>query len=571
MRHSGFYIALLKAFVRYNWLILICLPELLFAQTDKKLEPVSRTYAITNATIVQAPGRIIHDGTLVLKNGLIHDAGKNVSIPRDAIIIKADSLYVYAGFIDGLSRVGVDKPDQEASMEKPKDPGNPDPARAGITPMQDVRDFLNPDDRSLADLRTQGFTVAHVVPYGVFLPGKGAIISLGGDSKSEMVLASNASLYTEFTFARGVYPSTVMGIMAKWRELYRQASEAKSYQQMYASTRSGLERPVIDPVLEAFYPVIEKKLPVIFKAEKSTDVFRVLTLENELDFSLSIAEMKEGWEAIPKIKASGARIFLSLDLPEEVRAAENRETFEVKEEHQVFSEQERERLEKRRIDFIGKYAAQASMMHASGLKFGFSTMQVKPSDIHRNLRKMIAAGLSEDAALAALTTTPAEFFGLTDRLGTIDKGKIANVIVTSQPYFSEKMKIQYVFVDGELYECGGRGKKYDKKPLSDIEGPWSFIMQAPEGKVNLKIVFKKQGKIYGGYISGGNLPAPIDFKTVTLEGNKLRFTYTAVVESNRLDVTVHGTLEGASFKGRMNFGTFGEFPMEGTKDPRNDR
>lgn len=569
MLNAGCNIVKLKSPGKYIRLIFICLPLVSFAQKDIKLEPVSRTYALTNAFVVQAPGRTISFGTVIIRDGLILDVGKNIQIPREAIIIKADSMYIYPGFIDGLSRVGVDKPDKEANMEKPKDPGNPSPERAGITPAQDVRDYLNPDERSLVDLRSQGFTVAHVVPYGVFLPGKGAVVSLGGESKSEMVMVSDASLYAELTSTKGVYPSTIMGVMAKWRELYRQAAEAKAYQQVYASVRSGLERPVIDPVLEALYPVVEKKLPVVFKAENATDIFRVLTLGKDLGFTLTIAEMKEGWDAIQKIKTSGAKVFLSLDLPEESRPAETKETFEVKEENQVLTEVEKERLEKRKEEYMRKYAGQAASMHANGLKFGFSSMAVKHTDIHANLRKMIAAGLSEDAALAALTTTPAEFFGLADRLGTIDKGKIANIFITNQPYFSEKMKIRYVFVDGDLYECGGKGKKYDKKPITEIDGTWSFTMQAPEGKVNLKIVFKKQGKTYGGYISGGHLPNPIEFKTVTHEGDKLRFTYTAIVESNRLDVTVHGTLEGASFKGRMNFGTFGDFPMEGTKDPRN--
>lgn len=547
---------------------LLFTPFILFAQ-DQKLVPVSRTYAIINANIIQAPGHKIDLGTVVIKEGLILSVGKNIPVPPDAIIIKADSMYVYAGFIDGLSRVGVNKPDKEATLEKPKDPANPSPERAGVTPHKDVRDFLNHEERSLVELRSQGFTVAHVVPYGVFLPGKGAIISLGGVSAKKMVLVSNASLYAELNAMRGVYPSTVMGIMAKWRELYRQASEARSYQAMYATMSTGLERPVIDPVLESFYPVIEKKIPVLFRAEKVSDIHRVLTLQNDLGFSLMAGGVKEGWDVTEKIRSSNVKVFLSLDLPAETRKTDAKETFEVKEEHKVLSDQERLKLENRKEEFIAKYVTQASVLQAKGIKFGFSSMDVKPEDIHANLRRMLTAGLSEDAALAALTTTPAEFFGLSDRLGTIEKGKIANLIITSKPYFSEKMKMRYVFVDGDLYECGGKGKKYDGRSVKEIEGPWSFVMEAPEGKVNLRIVFKKQGNTYTGYISGGRLPNPIDFKTVTLEGNKLRFTYSAMVESNTVDATVDGTIEGINFKGRMHVGLYGAFPMEGTKDPEN--
>lgn len=532
------------------------------------MAPVSRTYALQNAYIIQSPGRKIDLGIIVIKDGLIHAVGKNIPVPPDAVIIKADSLYVYAGFIDGLSRAGVNKPEKEANLEKPKDPSNPPAERAGITPDRDVRNFLDPHERSLVELRTQGFTAAHVVPYGVFLPGKGAIICLGGATAKEMVLVAQASLYAELSWTRGVYPSTVIGVMAKWRELYKQAIMAKSYSVMYASTQNGIERPVIDPALESFYPVIEKKIPVVFKAEKMGDLHRVLSLQKELGFSLVTAEVKEGWGVTEKIKTAQANLFLSLDLPDEYKKANVKETFEVVEENQVLTDDEKGRLEKRREEFISKYAQQAQLMHEAGLKFGFSTMEVAPKDIHANLRRMVAAGLSEDAALAALTTTPAEFFGLAERLGTIDKGKIANLVVTSQPYFSEKMKVRFVFVDGYLYECGGKGKGYSK-PASEIAGTWSFIMDAPEGKVNLKIVFKKNKDTYTGYISGGRLPSPIDFRSVTLDGNVLKFAYTATVQSHTVDASVKGTLEGSSFKGHMTVGHYGVFPIEGTKDPEN--
>src|SRR5690349_15464005 len=111
-------------------------PSSLFAQENSELAPVSRTLAITNVNIIQAPGRKIDMGTVVLKDGLILSVGKNVSIPADAVVLKADSMYVYAGFIDGLSRVGIPKPKEDPNPPpRPKDPGNPKPEEAGITPQ----------------------------------------------------------------------------------------------------------------------------------------------------------------------------------------------------------------------------------------------------------------------------------------------------------------------------------------------------------------------------------------------------------------------------------------------------
>src|SRR5712664_3964296 len=102
-----------KIFTPFAVGLCLVLPKILFAQDEKPVAPVGRTYALTNATIVQAPGRKIEKGTVVMKDGLITAVGSGVAIPPEAIVIKADSMYVYAGFIDGLSHVGVTKPKEE--------------------------------------------------------------------------------------------------------------------------------------------------------------------------------------------------------------------------------------------------------------------------------------------------------------------------------------------------------------------------------------------------------------------------------------------------------------------------
>ncbi len=265
--------------------VTLLLPAVAFAQDDQPLPPVSRSYAITNVNIIQGPGRKIDMGTVLIKDGLIVGAGKGLTIPADAVVIKADSMYVYAGFIDGLAHTGVTKPKEENSRERLPNPGNPPPEKAGINPQVDVRNLLNPADKSIEESRALGFTVAQVVPYGVLLPGNGAVIQLSGKSSDEMVITSKSALYSELTSNQGVYPATILGVMAKWRELYRQASLTHNYESLYASNRNGLERPTTDRVLEAFYPVIDKKQPVLFRADKF-DAHRVPTLQSDLGLPL---------------------------------------------------------------------------------------------------------------------------------------------------------------------------------------------------------------------------------------------------------------------------------------------
>lgn len=551
----------------------LTLPVWVFAQDDQPLAPVSRTYAITNVNIIQAPGRKIDMGTILVKDGIIKAVGKTVSVPPEAIVIKADSMYVYAGFIDGLSRVGVIKPKEETNRERPKDPGNPTNERAGITPQNDVRTELNPADKSLEELRSVGFTTAHVVPYGGMLPGNGSIILLSGSSADNMVVASKTAFYSELTSAQRVYPSTVIGVMAKWRELYRQASLSKNYESLYASNRSGLERPATDRVLEAFYPVIDKRQPVLFKSEKVLDIQRVLTLQSDFGFSLMLADVKEGWDVINKIKAANAKTFLSLDLPEakkEVKEGEKKEA-EKKDDKKAKSvvELEKEALEKRKEEFTVKYTAQPAVFQKAGIAFGFSSLSAKPKDIPANLRRMIAAGLTEDQALAALTTTPAQLLGLSDRMGSIDNGKMANLVISDKPYFNEKAKLRYVFVDGQPYKLEVKEeKKADKSGAkADVQGNWSYSTETPQGTNTGKIKLKNTDGTFSGTITSNMSDKETEIKNVSVDGNKLSFTFDFQMGSNTMAIEVNLTIDGTSFDGSMNVGSYGSFPMKGSKDP----
>ncbi|HMQ00571.1 MAG TPA: amidohydrolase family protein [Cyclobacteriaceae bacterium] len=557
---------MLRGMLLLSWLI----PTFLWAQEEVKLKPASQTYAITNVNIIQAPGRKIDMGTVLIQNGLITAVGKNVRIPADAQIIKADSMYVYAGFIDGLSNIGVPKPREEQRREREKDPGNPSNERAGITPENELRAALNPADKSIEEWRSVGFTVTQAVPYGNMLPGKSAIIQLHGDNADRMILRNNTGVFSQLSGASGVYPNTVIAVMSKFRELYTNASLTKSYESMYAQNSSGLSRPNSDRVLESFYPVIDKRIPMVFKAERLLDVHRVMTLKNDLGFPLVIADVKEGWDVISKLKSPDVKVFLSLDLPEEMKKEEKKE--EKKEKTRA--DLEKEALDKRKQEAIDKAVSQAATFRNAGIQFGFSTMTAKSKDVHSNIRRMVAAGLPEDAALAALTTTPAQLMGIADRVGTVDNGKIANIVLTDKPYFDEKAKIRYVFVDGHPYkfevkEAPRRTGNNNNGTAADIQGSWSITIESPQGRSTGSVSFKKDGNTYSGTTTSDRMPGATALKTVELDGTNLTYTYTLSMGDNSIDVEVSVKLSGNNFDGTMSIGQWGSFPIEGVKDPNN--
>ena len=184
---------------------------------------------------------------------------------------------------------------------------------------------------------------------------------------------------------------------------------------------------------------------------------------------------------------------------------------------------------------------------------------------------MITAGLSEDAALASLTTIPAEFFGLSDRLGTLDNGKIANLVISDKPYFNEKSKVRYVFVEGVLYKQElSEAKKADANAKVEIEGTWSVTIETPEKKAQNTLTIKKDGTMYSGTISGGQLPnLPENLNSVVLEGNVLKITYSVSIDGKNMDMKMEVIIDGSSFKGNISVPATSEsFPVTGKKEPK---
>lgn len=559
------------AFMRRALLVLFLgLSYLTSSGQSNEMAPVTRTYAIKNARIIQAPGRVIDGGVLIIKNGIIAAVGKNIEIPAGARIIQADSLYVYAGFIDGLSHTGVPKPKEEDHNKKVKDPGNPPNDVAGIEPQKDVRNMLDPSDKSIDEMRRLGFVVSHAVPHGRMLPGQGAIILHVGKTPDAMVYKQQVSLYSQLSGAPGIYPNTVIGVMAKYRELYRQAEQAKAYNARYAQSAAGMERPVSNRVLEAFYPVIDKQLPVVFKAEDVLSIQRVLDLKSQLGFNLILADVKQGWDISEKLKNSGTKLFLSLDLPEmeeEKSESDTTRAEDKKEEVKSDSDLEKQRLQARKDEMIKKYYQQPALLNSQGMVFGFSTSGAKSKDIKTNLSKLVEHGLSEDAALTALTTSPAQLLGLSATMGTLDNGKIANLVITDKSYFDKESKVKYVFVDGKMFDYKDEPKPKKNGEAVKVVGKWTYSTETPQGVHTGDIVINGEEGDYSGTISSTASGDTNDLSDISVDRDQLSFSFTEVIEGNAVLIDVLVTVDEDTFEGTMTAGDYGSYPIEGERTP----
>lgn len=531
------------------------------AQDDSK--QVTSTFVLQNATIIPSPGKKMENTSVIIKDGLIQAVGKNISIPYDAKVIKADSMFVYAGFIDGASNAGIPAKKEEAKRPDIKDTGNPPYAVAGIQPERQVREMLKADDKSVTDMRALGFTMAHVVPEGRMLPGKGAIVMMAGESASDMVFIDDTALFTQFSPApRRIAPSTIIGVMSKLRDLYKQAEQSKMHEAMYSKNPAGMKRPEQDAILEAFYPVIDGEMPVFMKAESLKEVGRALALQKELGYTLVLTEVKEGWHLADRIK--GMPLFLSMDLPEAIKEEKEDEKEDEKEQSEM--EMEQAKLEAKKAEAVKAFEMQAAMMAKAGITFGFSTLESKPKDIKANIMRMIEAGLTEDQALAALTTAPAEMLGLSKVAGSIEKGKMANLVVADAPYFEKDANVRYVFVDGQPFEYEVKAKKKKKdvdEETIDVSGTWSYAANAGgmdlSGTLEIKV---ENGKLVSCVMSNPMEPSEKgEVENADLIGNVLTFT----TPYQGMNVEYELTFDGETYEGSMSVGDFGSFEIEGSK------
>ena len=315
-------------------------------------------------------------------------------------------------------------------------------------------------------------------------------------------------------------------------------------------------------------------MAVTFQAEGVKDVMRVIALQRDLGFKLSLAEVKQGWDAISAIKSTGANVFLSLDLPEwkeEEKEEEEESSEEEKEEEAkepTEKELEEQGLKDRQNAMIKSYYTQASKFRGNGINFGFSTREVKAKDFKPNLLKVMENGLTADQALAALTTDPARILGVSNLMGTVEAGKMANLVVSDTAYFTKDANVRYVFVDGVKYEFAAEKKKKKKsggEPV-DAAGKWSYSTETPQGNGEGIITINGTPGDYSGNITLSFNGSTNNIQNISVDGNNVTFNFNTNV-GQEITVEISMTIDGDTFEGTLSVAEFGSFPMEGSRDP----
>ncbi len=530
-------------------------------------------YFIKNGLVVIKPGQNPSKSSIVIRNGLITEVGANITPPYDAKIINVDSMYVYPGFIDPLSHTGLKEPEKEdkSKEDKPKSPGVATFTQAGITPQVLASQMINCKDKSINSMMESGFGISHTVPKGYILPGQGSIISLKESNSNEnLILRKDISMVGELKTKRGVFPSTLIGAMSRLREINKNTDIYLKNIAAYKANPVGMERPAHVSEYEAFGGVTNKSKPLFFVADKPKEIHRAVTLQKDLGFDIILSDVKLITPLIDIIKPN-TPILLSLKLPKEIKdedKVDSKDSLDTKKKVQT---EEYIRLTAKKKESYDLYLSQAKILAEKNILFSFSYMDISTSDILKSIRRLIAAGLPENNALEALTTSPAKILNISAIAGTIEKGKLGNLVITDKPLFDEKSKIKYVIVEGQVTELkksdSSKTNKNDDKKVGDLSGTWRYEVEVEGGTQYGNMFFEKDGSSYTIGVESDETPSEVD-QGYDISVDRSNISFKLDIENEGIKMTVKLDLNFTSntnFEGTAEIEGMGSFKISGVR------
>lgn len=427
------------------------------AGTEEPSEPPF--FAVTNARIVTAAGPVIEKGTVVIAKGLISAVGPEAVVPPEAWVIDGEGLTVYPGLVDALSSVGLKTESPPAGAGRPgrsapSENSRPDSQPAGpqdrpaASPWKNAAEEFQPSDPRIETWRNGGFTSAVVVPEEGIFPGQAAVMNLGGEKSGQMTVSGPAALLIRFQRAGRSFPGSLMGMIAYVRQMFLDAEQYQTAWSVYMKNPLGIARPAYDRALEPLVDTRTNGRPILLPGNLDREIRRAVDLGREIGMRTIVYGGQQGYASPDWIRKSGAPVLISTKWPEESKDADPDAEVALQ-----------------TLRFRDRAPSSPAALEQAGVAFAFYSDGVKsPTEMLAGVRRAVEAGLTEEAAVKALTLNPARIFGVDDRLGSLEVGKIANLVVTDENIFRKDAKIRMVFVDGRKYAVRESDRPAEPRP-----------------------------------------------------------------------------------------------------------
>lgn len=412
------------------------------ADTDGKSPKV---LAIVNARIVPVVGEEIASGTIIIKDGRIAEIGQNVSIPKEAQVIEAKGLIAYPGMIDAYSSLGLVEISGVSATVDNRETGR-------INPQVKAIEALKYDSMHIPIARANGIVAAVVAPTGGLISGQSTLVKLDGWTNREMVIKESLALQVELPRIRGSRGG-FMGFgrqeatistdkaLAELKELFHKA-------RMYEKRRQTAQKNILLPLPDFdetslfLLPVVKGELPVMFSVHGDKDILQTIRFVQEEKIKAIFYGVEQGFKVAEEIKKAGIPCIIGslYDLPP---------TWE---------------------DGYDSLFVNPGILNKAGVKIAFSSSSSSASkDLPYHAAKAVAFGLDRKEALKAVTIYPAEIFGVDGMMGSLEKGKLASIVLADGDLLEFGTKIEKVFIEGKEVDLNNRYtellEKFKKREL----------------------------------------------------------------------------------------------------------
>lgn len=382
---------------------------------------LAQTIAITGGTVYPVSGPKMENATVLIRDGRITAVGPAVTIPGDATRIDARGKWVTPGLIDGGTQLGL----TEISAVNATNEG----ALRGsdVAAAFNVAEGINPASTLIPVTRIEGVTTTLAAPASGWISGQAVLIDLDGATIEQMLVRSPVGMLVDLSEgSKSAGGGSRAGVAQRLRRVFSDALEYSRRRTEYTRAQmQQLAAPAAD--LEALLPVLRGQLPLIAFANRRSDIATALRIGREFKLKLILAGAQEAWMIAPQLAAAGVPVL--------VQPLDNIPSY----------------------DALGVRYENAAALAKAGVKVALlETDTHNARDLRQQAGNAVSYGMAWDQALRAVTLSPAEIFGVGDRYGSLDVGKVANVVVWSGDPFEFTTAVEHVFIRGKAIPLRSR-------------------------------------------------------------------------------------------------------------------
>lgn len=416
-------------------------------------------YAFINANIVVNANQTISNGVLLIKDKTIQSVGTGTAVPKGYVVVDLKGKFIYPSLIDAFTSYGLPEAQRGAGGQGGRQSIFTSTKKGAynwneaIRPETEVKTIFAIDSKKADDMRKAGFGSVNVINRDGIARGTSAAVTLNDASENLVVLKDQSA--ANYSFNKGTsandYPSSLMGSIALLRQTYYDANWYKNQKEEYNISLDEFNK--------------QQNLPQIFEAEGWQNVLRADKVAKEFGKQYIIKSTGDEYQRIDAVKATGASLIIPINFAK---------PFDVEDP-----------AEARNVS-LGQMKAwelapsNPSVLEKAGVNFALTTFSLdNPREFWTNIRTAIDNGLTEKQALLAVTETPAKMLGISDKVGSIEKGKLANFLITSD----------HIFKTGNIiYENWVQGKRFvvSKMDVTDLRGVYNLNVDGI-GALTLKI------------------------------------------------------------------------------------